>query len=901
MRSNPTSLLVPVTRWALVVGLGLCLVWAAKTADRQSHAQYEGLRLTALGKSAIDRGDLDVGEEHLRSAVDLLRRQSRHPDWTAIAEAHLAFRFGSSGRLLEAERLMESALARLDEVGLTAETLLVLDNYSILDRARNRLAASERIERRALDFRRTHRLGGEGLADNIEGLGRVLGLGGDLAGSEELLLQSIELRRGFLPRSEKLAGAMHRLASVLTARGEPERARDVSLEGLRLARAVDPESFVVGRLLSQLGVIENDLKDYDRAEIYARRGAMIRQIHRPGPLTRLTELADLGSIAQERGDYDQALAIYEESLRLVEKMEPVGRRMNNALYRLGRVSRLRGDLDAAESYMRDSISRLTDREFSTSRFYYELAETLRLQGRHEEASDWFEDVLDETEKLVGQLGASLDVREDFRSERQAYYDGAMELKLEMGQVEEAFFVVERSRARSLMTLLAERRQRLPETQLQAEYESLAERYERVQLEIQQGAGAEGLLRERRALQQSRRELVEKMRREVAAVSSAEIGDPRSHREVRRALAPGAVGLYYATHRQNTWLFVLERGKPLEVLNLGIGEPELERAIEAIVTLAQATGVQSRPAVARSVGLARLSADLYDRLIAPVESRIAGATELVIFPDGAMHRLPFGALRRDAKETGVAPMYLVEWKPIHIALSGTLYAHLADRPRRAVDGGLVAFGVSETTVGAMVRGRSLEPLPHSRIEVDQIAAFYRDPQILIDGNASEEMGKSNLVAQASVIHFAGHTLLDPEFPLDSGLVLSGSEEESGILQAWEIMEQMSIEADLVVLSSCSSAIGEDRGGDGLVGLTSAFQSVGASSVVASLWGVSDRTTAELMTRFHSYLAQGWGSAQALRAAQLDFIGGAVTEGLEGTRLIASEPYHWAAFQLYGLPK
>jgi CHAT domain-containing protein len=101
--------------------------------------------------------------------------------------------------------------------------------------------------------------------------------------------------------------------------------------------------------------------------------------------------------------------------------------------------------------------------------------------------------------------------------------------------------------------------------------------------------------------------------------------------------------------------------------------------------------------------------------------------------------------------------------------------------------------------------------------------------------------------------------------------------------------MRIDADLVTLSACETGLGKELGGEGLVGLTRAFQYAGAHSVLASLWSVGDDSTAELMTRFYGYLKAGKTKDDALRAAQIELI---------RTRRPSSRPFHWAAFQLIG---
>ena len=110
----------------------------------------------------------------------------------------------------------------------------------------------------------------------------------------------------------------------------------------------------------------------------------------------------------------------------------------------------------------------------------------------------------------------------------------------------------------------------------------------------------------------------------------------------------------------------------------------------------------------------------------------------------------------------------------------------------------------------------------------------------------------------------------------------------MLQAWEIFERVRIDADLVTLSACESGLGKEMGGEGLIGLTRAFQYAGARSVLASLWKVEDKSTGELMKRFYGYLKAGKSKDEALRLAQIDLIHSPEY----------SQPVDWAAFQLNG---
>src|SRR5260370_41915710 len=105
-----------------------------------------------------------------------------------------------------------------------------------------------------------------------------------------------------------------------------------------------------------------------------------------------------------------------------------------------------------------------------------------------------------------------------------------------------------------------------------------------------------------------------------------------------------------------------------------------------------------------------------------------------------------------------------------------------------------------------------------------------------------------LAQYRVLHVASHTLLNSHHPELSGIVLSlvdkKGEAQDGFLQARDIFN-LKLNADLVVLSACQTALGKEVRGEGLVGLARAFMYAGAPRVLASLWRVPDQATASLM--------------------------------------------------------
>jgi len=189
---------------------------------------------------------------------------------------------------------------------------------------------------------------------------------------------------------------------------------------------------------------------------------------------------------------------------------------------------------------------------------------------------------------------------------------------------------------------------------------------------------------------------------------------------------------------------------------------------------------------------------------------------------------------------------------------------------------------------------LERLFYSRDEAEAIhaAAPTGGGFKALDFQANRAAATNPDLGQYRIVHFATHGLLNAEHPELSGLVLSLVDEkgqpQEGFLRLHEIYN-LKLNAELVVLSACQTALGKDIKGEGLIGLTRGFMYAGAPRVVASLWKVDDVATSELMKRFYrAMLQQKQRPAAALRAAQLEMM----------QRKRWQSPFYWAAFTLQG---
>jgi CHAT domain-containing protein len=143
----------------------------------------------------------------------------------------------------------------------------------------------------------------------------------------------------------------------------------------------------------------------------------------------------------------------------------------------------------------------------------------------------------------------------------------------------------------------------------------------------------------------------------------------------------------------------------------------------------------------------------------------------------------------------------------------------------------------------------------------------------------------------MIHFTAHATANADSPLDSAVILSGPD-MAYRLYARDLVANTSkaLTAELVTVSACRSAGERAYSGEGLIGFAWAFLRAGARRVVAGLWDVDDRSTADLMDRFYKGVASGDRPAAALRQAKL------VMTSAGGTY---AKPYYWGAFQMFTL--
>lgn len=451
--------------------------------------------------------------------------------------------------------------------------------------------------------------------------------------------------------------------------------------------------------------------------------------------------------------------------------------------------------------------------------------------------------------------------------------------LEEGDLERAFGVSERLRARSLVdTLEAAHAVPAAAAPLRQQRAGLLEQISGVQRRLMDPdlpeAERPAAMKQLEALEVQEADLRNRLARMAPALASPRQRDFATLSRVRQALALDEAFLSFqiapwedprGDFAGGAWLLVVTRGGA-RIYRLP-GRGELRPAVRLFTgTFERRDGSEAGPA-----------ASLYRMLLKqPLAELPAGVRRLILLPDDALHQLPFAALRASPQEPPLAARYelsavpsatlWLSWKGDRPAVPEIPALALADPP---LPGGETRAAGERFAVFAS--GVRLGPLPFARQESRGMVRALGGGSVSRTGDdASEEFLKSAPLRRFGVLHFATHAMTDEVNPERSGVLLApGAAKEDGLLQIREIVD-LDLSGRVVVLSACSSNTGLILRGEGVMSLARAFFQAGAHTVVASLWRLRDDEAADFFDRFYGHLGQGLSITAATRAAQQDLL-------------------------------
>lgn len=683
--------------------------------------------------------------------------------------------------------------------------------------------------------------------------------------------------------------------------------------------------------INGLGEAHLNLGNYQRAIEEFTASADIRR--RAGSERNLARsLANLGTALRLTGRNDEARGAYLEALALARKQSYPWVEMETLshLGELAAESSSPMNTDKALELYRDALAlarRHENYQIETLTLY-RLAQLEMNRGRLDAARQWIEPALDSYESLRARI-ANQDLRASFFATSQDYFEFYVDLLMQLhaqspaaGYERLAWQAQERSRARSLLELLAEARADIRQgvdLALLAERQSLRQRIadatnRRLYLLTNKGKASD--IAEANAeinhLTEDYEQAEARIRQQSPRYAALTQPQPAQLAEIQKQLDDRTLLLQYALGRRRSYLWAISRD--------GVESFTLPPRAE-IEAAAQEAGQRIRERNSEAqywTAATRLSR----MILSPLAARL-GARRLVVAPDGALHYISFSALPdprqinqaspkpmvveheisytpsasvlsalRRSDAGGGPPRLLVLADPVFSPDDERVHHRISKSPRRArakLD--LLTGPVAPESAREVIE---LRPLTHSMKEADAIAGLAPANSALVKYGfqANREAVINAPLRQYNILHFATHALIHTQRPALSGIVLSLVNEDgsprAGLLQLHDIYN-LDLAAELVVLSACQTARGRELRGEGVVGLTRGFLYSGARRVLSSLWSVDDRPTKELMIHFYTArLTQGLPAAAALHEAQLKMWG---TRGRQS-------PYFWAAFTLNG---
>lgn len=752
----------------------------------------------------------------------------------------------------------------------------------------------------------------------------------ELGQSEEALASFAEAAKLFygLGLPQDAAWALIQVAAARQRKGDLEAA----LESLAIAKAVQEEAaesdFVKPQIDEMEAVLLIALQRFEKARVHLKQ---VEKTYRDGEerMALAKVLRRLAHIAYRQEEFEEAKAYIAESLEILDSLEgrpaPSDQAKAATLLLKGRIELAEGEVDAAAVTF-ETAKRVGDSHLQATALI-EIGRTLRAKAepedaleRYQEAQKIFERVGDvlgqaiasfrraEVSREIGTMGdawaqiqpaldlaeehrqVSLDeeTRIDYFAFRQVFYDTAIEILMDQekdlpgeGFQEKALEVHENRRARSLVDI------------------------HRQSLERQEEDPSLNPLR-------------------PPSLPEASPGPLTLKRILGELESDNSLFLVYGMTAEASHLWTIDRGK--------VKHHRLEKRARIEGWARMFLRALSRPSQSAQEDRQRHGRELSEALLGPISKELA-QRRLVIVPSGDLQAIPFSALPRPG---AADDDFLIRHHEVIVlpSLNAWVSSRELEAERVVPSREILAFGdpvfdlsdaqaalTSKQEQSAIGREASLKqsadpvdslsgrtfssfdseenverptPLPESRREVETIVSLVKDggEEALLGLAANREAFWNSRIETFRIVHIATHAFQNRALPDLSGFILSlidlQGNRRSGLVRAHEI-SQLKISAELVVLSACDTGQGTRVRGEGVLGLTRSFMEAGAPRVIASLWRVEDRATADLMISFYQkFLTQDRSPSSALRSAQLEMLGSEET----------SLPYYWASFVFHG---
>lgn len=899
------------------------LLFSSLGQQIERYPELETTYLAIRGSTFYFKGPMEQAKADLEAVIDKLRDPVDAEAYVA-ANAHLAYAslLDDLGAYQQASDLYENGLKiiRRDTVKNLRNLQSTLNNYGITLRKMGRydeaiacfLQASEVMKILA--------------PDNLEQIGTGYLNLASIHLSQQEIEPAIDMLENALGYYLEAFGPVHEYTSYIYNNigicyfdlGRYQKALQYMQKSLQIKGQILPKDHPdLALALNNMATVYNILEDYDKARNLAEKSLVIRESLFPeGSPQFVVNYQTLASSAFGMKMFSMSAFYLEKAIQLLEtnysylekQQIQVFAQYVSVLIELGewekadrflQRARAMNSLDSSQFEFRESRAALK-LAFSEALLPYRNYQETKSEPRLLDASQLFKNNLD----VVSSISRSANYTSSLLTNSQAFHEYAstatyvhlkcwnktkdpkyFERALEASELAKSFVLHRQIQDRAAKGFSGVTDSELAkEKNLAAEIANLEA--DLAYYEEQGSAKKQETLETRTRLIEARTEHAELLR-------AWEQDYPKYYQlkyamksvvlnEVQQSLPPGAMLLHYnVSDSVGTLMWI---GKDDFGAN-HFDADSLEDSINELLPTLINSGETFNENAARR---------LYSWLI-PRQRVSEGVNQLVVIPEGPLTKLPFEVLiTKESK-------YLVEELPLRYRLGLNEIRKTEQHSSEYLGFAPVVFdGLSDLSPMAS-RGTEMVSLPNTLREVREARnmlantvnswlawLFGQRFEIFTYTEASKDVFLRETKGFTGIVHLATHSYLDPEEPDYSKIFFSRDSvaEEKSILYQSELFAT-DIPAGLVILSSCKSGGGAYVKGEGVLGLTNAFFYAGVHDLMVTLWNIRDDSSAELMTRFFKFYANGQTPEEAIANAKRSLLNSEQY----------SHPSHWSSFVLF----
>lgn len=561
-------------------------------------------------------------------------------------------------------------------------------------------------------------------------------------------------------------------------------------------------------------------------------------------------------LLHRQGKFKEALGVLKHAAEVFRNMENEYKVINiredvaTNLHHLGRYAESVSEMNTVLDYYEQN-----GKEDHWA--YFHRAASLERLKKHKEASQDYSRAVATFEKRRGDIKTD-HFRRSYSSPMAVIYERAALNCLKTGEMEDAYRLLQRVKARSFLEMMLNRRSYdfLPP--------EMTRTLEKIQVEInklldkQDSGTGEGVKADLVVRREREADLKRRVEHYVARDRKNISFEPLALSAVQKRLPVGHLALDFLVGESKTVIFAVSNDSA-ECFEFDVGERELREITDDVNGAVMDCGSTAGDARvlkedALKWYLNKVTGKFPDRLM---KELIPSCETLVIVPHSCLHRFPFCLLiTGDGK-------FLAEEKPVY-------YLDNIQRARKtSFRSGGSMFVVSNPT----------KDLSYAGEEAAVIKSFFGAERcITLKRSSARRRSVINGLMKYPMFHFAGHAVIDEDEPEMTRLLLS-----DGPLRISEFFAR-NLKSGFVFLNGCQTAKGKILPGDEINSFSRAFHFAGAEEVIVNLWEVSDSHSPLMVRYIYKYFTKNINAEKALHLAQKQ----AISEGLS--------PFVWAAFKV-----